>query len=229
MAVAAAIGVTAGGDSVNENSVSNISSRIGLKSKKAKSSKLASTSASATSGVGELNRSIEKMTIQNADQDRRHSSSNWMGTTTNSTQAATGSEGYASMPSSASSMLSRRCSELSQASSAGNASTRANLSSPVCWENSNSNSSTSQHLERLQRKAHQQMQQQQQQHYQHLPTSDHHQMRRASDPVKSLDRNFGVHHPRRASYGNNMANNTNSSQQQQQLYTPQQGMPVRKL
>ena len=203
---------------------------------------------STTNNLGEINRSIEKMSIgvggggSNAVMSGTRMANVGSGTLRRDSNWTNSTEGYGSMRSSvaqdnsaaATSMLnSRRCSEVSAMSQGSNFSTTAVRNSPWIGEQSGAMSTCSSsrrsslagtgisgHLSRLHQKVetacnspappngrmssmsgcslppppsygqHAQFQQQQQQHHQQQQQQG--QTRRASDPVRMLDRNFGV-------------------------------------
>jgi len=157
MAVAAAIGVGDGGDQeegdVMSSRLANATSRLSGKRSLLRSSSGIPSSNSETlgqsqqqrvqqQGLSEINRSIEKMTLQtmnNGESSSSHSATNKSGCKTTSTSSSrrdsdwtsvsTEDPGYGSMRSDNQVNGSRRCSELSSASQVSNVSTRAVVNS----------------------------------------------------------------------------------------------------
>ena len=259
MAVAAAIGVGADEEDPS-NPLPNhgrlLASRINNKTRHTTSSSNSSPSSIVNNSnpLGEINRSIEKMSLGGSLADPMPMPKDRVKTVTNDQVMRrdsnwTNSEGYGSLKSNAG--LSRRCSEMSQAS---NLSTRANMSSP--WDplstassrrssmvepgtnqaQNNSGQAMISHIDRLQRKA------------AHMtpqgppPVSQHNRQssavsdcgsegqpppaygsngapRRASDPVRTLDRNFGV--------GANMSRHRSYSQLNNPQRAPLHGQQIR--
>eukprot|EP00094_Tigriopus_californicus_P003367 TCALIF_03238-PA protein Name:"Similar to ci Transcriptional activator cubitus interruptus (Drosophila melanogaster)" AED:0.14 eAED:0.14 QI:51/0.66/0.5/1/0.88/0.9/10/0/1110 len=246
MAVAAAIGVGADDSSLGGSSAGN--SAIGLANRLNNKLKLARNSS--VNALGEINRSIEKMSITGCNSGGGNSSC--VGGTSNMTSNnkvlsshtnltnyskqgsvrrdsgwTSSTEGYGSMRSSDQSMMSRRCSEVSGMSQGSNFSTQAMRHSPwdpngsVCSSRRSSatghdgNAGLAHRLTRLHQKAeaiqspvpgaHGMMSIDGRQSVMSdcsLPPNGmpvNHQVdpnsgsiRRASDPVRTLDRNFGV-------------------------------------